>query len=43
MTPSGHSYPTTASPGYPNTNEAQEDCLKSNLIKMIDAFKEENE
>ena len=40
MTPSEHSYPTTASPGYPNTTEAQENDLKSNLIKMTEAFKE---
>jgi hypothetical protein len=41
VTPSEHSYPTTASPGYPNRPEAQENDLKSNLIKMIEAFKEE--
>ena len=41
MTPSKHSYPTTASLRYPNTAEAQENDLKSNLIKMIEAFKEE--
>jgi hypothetical protein len=40
MTPSEHSYPTTASPGYPNTTGAQENDLKSNLIKMTEAFKE---
>lgn len=28
-------------PGYPNTAETQEDDLKSNLIKGIEAFKEE--
>jgi hypothetical protein len=33
--------PTTASPGYPNTMEAQENHLKSNLIKMIEVVKEE--
>ena len=41
MTSLEHSYPTTASPGYPSTAEAQENDLKSNLIKMIEAFKEE--
>jgi hypothetical protein len=41
MTPSEYSYPTTASPGYPDTTETQENHLKSNLIKMIEAFKEE--
>ena len=34
-------YVTTASPGHPNTAEAQENDLQSNLIKMIEAFKEE--
>ena len=37
----GHSYPSTANLGYPNTTKAQENDLKSNLIKMIEAFKEE--
>ena len=41
MTPSEHSYPTTACPGYSNTTKTQENDLKSNLIKMIKAFKEE--
>jgi hypothetical protein len=41
MTPSKHSYPTTASLRYPNTAEAQENDIKSNLIKMIEAFKDE--
>jgi hypothetical protein len=40
MTPPKHSYSTTASPGYPNTTETQENYLKSNIIKMIEAFKE---
>ena len=31
----------TASPRYPNTTKGQEIDLKSNLIKMIDACKEE--
>jgi hypothetical protein len=35
MTQSKHTYSTTASPGEPNTNETQENDLKSNLIKMI--------
>lgn len=39
-TPSKHSYPTTASPGYPNTTKTQEDNLTSDLIKMIEAFKD---
>jgi hypothetical protein len=39
--PSEHSYPTTASLRYPNTTEMQENDLKSNLKKMIRAFKEE--
>ena len=42
MAPSEHSYPTTPSPGYPNTTKTQENDLKSNLIKMIEAFKEES-
>jgi hypothetical protein len=35
-----HSYLTTATPGYPNTTQAQENDLKSNLIMIIDTFKE---
>jgi hypothetical protein len=34
------SYPSTASTACPNTNEAQEDDFKPNLIKMLKAFKE---
>ena len=34
------SYPATASPGYPNIAKVQDD-LKSNLIKMIEAYREE--
>ena len=34
-------YSTIASSGYPNTIKAQENDLKSNLMNMIDAFKEE--
>ena len=41
MAPAEPRYPTTATPGYPNTAKAQEDGLKSNLIKMMEAFKEE--
>ena len=41
MEPPELSYPMTASPGYPNTVEAQENDLKSNLRKMIVAFKGE--
>ena len=41
MVTSEASYPMTASPGYPNTVEAQENDLKSNLMKMIEAFKGE--
>ena len=40
MTPSEHSAPTTVSPEYPNRTNAQENDLKSNLIKIIEAFKE---
>ena len=31
--------PHTASPGYPNTHEKQDNDLKSHLMKMIEAFK----
>jgi len=41
MTPSEHKYPTIANPGYPNTTKEQGNDLKSNLVKMIEAFKEE--
>jgi hypothetical protein len=41
MTPSEYSYPTIASPGYPNTSESQGNDLKFSLIKMIEVFKEE--
>jgi hypothetical protein len=41
MIPPKHSYPTTASPGYPNTTKTQENDLQSNLIQMIEAIKEE--
>jgi hypothetical protein len=35
------SCPTTASSGYPNTPEAQENDLKSDLMKMLKTFKKE--
>lgn len=41
MAPPEHSYTTTASPGYPNTTEAEENDVKANLIKIIETFKEE--
>jgi hypothetical protein len=41
ITPLEHSYPSTASPEYPNTSKTQESDLKSNLVKMIEDFKEE--
>ena len=34
-------FPTTASPGYPNTPKKQDSDLKSHLMKMIEAFKED--
>ena len=40
MAPSEPSYPTT-NHGFPNETEAQEEDLKSNLIKMIEAFRED--
>jgi hypothetical protein len=40
MEPSKQSYPTILSTEYPNTMKAQEDDLKSSLIKMIDGFNE---
>lgn len=35
------SHPAITRPGYPNKTEAKEDDLKFNLIKMIEAFREE--
>lgn len=35
------SFPNTASPGYPDTPEAEESDFKSNLMKMIRIFKVE--
>jgi hypothetical protein len=43
MTPPKHSYPTTASPVYANITKIQENDLKSNLIKMVEPYKEKNE
>lgn len=41
MIPPLLSYPTTTSPGYLNTTETKGNVLKSDLIKMIEVFKEE--
>lgn len=41
MSPPEPSYPTTASPEYSNTAEAQEDDLKPNSMKAIEDLKEE--
>lgn len=41
MAPPELRYPTTASPGYHNMHELQENDIKSNLKKMTEAFKEE--
>jgi hypothetical protein len=41
MAPSEPSYSTTTSPGYSNIFETQENDIKFNLVKMIEAFKEE--
>jgi hypothetical protein len=41
MAPPEPSYLATINPGYPHETEAQEENLKSNLIKMIEAFKED--
>jgi hypothetical protein len=35
------SYPTTASPGYPNTLEKQDSYLKSYLTMLIEDFKKD--
>jgi hypothetical protein len=35
------SSPTTKSPGYPNTQEKQDSDLKSNLMMMIEDFKQD--
>ena len=40
MATSGHSYAAKASSGYSNSKEVLENDLKSNLIKMIEAFKD---
>lgn len=41
MTPPKPNYPVTASLGYPETEEAQEDDPKSNFIKTTESFKKE--
>lgn len=41
MAPPKDSYPTTASPEYPNTTRIQENDFKSNTGKMIEDVKEE--
>lgn len=41
MAPAKHSHPAAANPGDPNTTETQENNLKSNLTKMVEACKEE--
>jgi hypothetical protein len=41
MAPPEPSYPATTNPGYSNDTESPEEDLKSNLIKMIEAFKED--
>ena len=41
ISPPEPNYPLTSSSEYFNIAEAQENDLKSNLIKMIEAFKEE--
>ena len=35
------SYPSTTNPGYPNETEAKEENLKLNVIKLLQAFKED--
>ena len=39
--PPESSYHVITNPGYPTETEAQEDDLKSNLIKMIEPFKKD--
>jgi hypothetical protein len=41
LAPSEPSSLTTASPGYPNTHGKQDNDLKSHVMKMIEAFKED--
>lgn len=41
MSPPELSYPTTASPEYSNTAKAEENYLKTNVMKMIVILKEE--
>ena len=40
MAPPELSYPTTASPGYSNIAEVQQNDLKTNFMKMIEVLKE---
>ena len=40
MTPPESSYPATINPGFPNKTEVQEEDLKSNHVKIIEAFKD---
>lgn len=42
MAPPEHSYPTTASPEYSNTREAQENDLKTNFVKMTEEMKKKS-
>jgi hypothetical protein len=39
MAPPESYYPATTNPGYPTKTEAQENDLKFNLIKIIEALK----
>lgn len=41
MAPPEHNYPSTANARYPKETEAQEEDLKSNLINIIEVFKED--
>lgn len=41
MTPSEHSFPTTASPEYPNKLKEQDSDLKFYLMKMKEDFKDD--
>lgn len=40
MAPSDPRHPAKANPGYLSENDAREDDFKSNLIKLMQAFKE---
>lgn len=41
MSPTVLNHPSTASPEYPNTAEAQENNHKTNVIEMLGVLKEE--